>query len=325
MRELGFGIYDPSNRAGDGRRSAYRRMTIDDVNELVEFTHQPYMYQRQEQKILKRFHDLGCGIPGELSRSNQQAISVLRFALQAIASWYGKGGEAAKEIMDFAESAGNVSSGEYYRGETYLRFAPDEEIAPSEDCLIGTWLEYKVRVSGSYKNALWSDLERMEVSNSYSYGEFFVDAYFVDESGRPIPDAFSYKDECYVVFRMKNYFGGDKETADGNLLRCRALAGLIDFLATLHLCEVELRVVDCVIAHQTNTLIAQAWRVAFEALSEITQRNDKYGHRKLKYRVFCCADCKSPRIVKRGKSAVRCPLCSNNNTKEHKNSKRNVY
>ena len=325
MRELGFGIYDPSNRAGDGRRSAYRRMTIDDVNELVEFTHQPYMYQRQEQKILKRFHDLGCGIPGELSRSNQQAISVLRFALQAIASWYGKGGEAAKEIMDFAESAGNVSSGEYYRGETYLRFAPDEEIAPSEDCLIGTWLEYKVRVSGSYKNALWSDLQRIKASNCYSYEEFSIDGCLIGEDGLPIQDAILYKGECVAVFRVRDYFGLDKETADMDLLRCRALAGLIDYLATLHLREVELRVIDCVIAHQTNTLIAQAWRVAFEALSEITQRNDKYGHRKLKYRVFCCADCKSPRIVKRGKSAVRCPLCSNNNTKEHKNSKRNVY
>ena len=304
----------------------YRSMTVDDVNDLVEFTHQPYMYRRQEKRIRKRFGDLGAGIwQGDLGESNQQAISVLRFALQVIAEWTDKGPEAWDEIIRFAEAVGNVEERECYRGETRLRFSSDEQLIGCHDTREEVWLEYAVRVSGSYKNALWADLERMESSNSYSYCGFIVDARFVDDEGATISDGFFCKGGRFANFRVRNYLGKDRDTVDTNLLRCRALAGLVDFLATLHLCEVELRVVDCVVSHQTNTLIARAWRAAFEALGEVTQRNDKYGKRKPKYRVMCCADCMSPRIVKRGKNAVRCPLCSNNNTKEHKGASRHVY
>lgn len=325
MRELCIGVYDPLSNTGDGRNSPYRRMTVNDVNDLVELTHQPYMYRRQAAKLEKRFHSLGTGIPsGNLGRSNQQAISVLRFALQVVGGWYGKGAKEAKEIVQFAGAVGNVAAHECYRGETSLRFYTDEELSATWNDAEEVWLDYTVRVSGSYKNAIWSDLERMGASNEYSYGGFFVRAGFIDESGEPISDGYGYEGECSVRFRVGNYFEADKDTADRDLLRCRALAGLVDFLATLHLCEVELRVIDCVIAHQTNTLIAQAWRVAFEALSEITQRDDKYGRRKLRYRVMVCADCRTPRIIKSGKNAARCPLCSNNNTKQHKGNVRHV-
>lgn len=276
--------------------------------------------------LRKRFHELGTGIPIDRSeRSNQQAISVLRFALQVIGGWYGKGAEEAEEVIRLACSVGNVDERDCYRGEMRLRFCTDEEITSTWNSNEEVWLEYTARISGSYKNALWSDLERMEASNCYSYNGFIVESCFIDENGKYIRDGYAHKAECYVLVQVRSYFENDKDAADKDLLRCRALAGLVDFLATLHLCEVEIRIVDCAIAHQTNTLIAQAWRCAFEALSEITQRNDKYGKRKLKYRVMLCADCNSPRIIKSGKNAARCPLCSNNNTKEHKSNARRVY
>ena len=129
MREFGCGVYDPLSNAGGLSESPYRRMTVDDVNDLVEFTHQPYMYKKQAKMLRKRFHELGTGIPIDRSeRSNQQAISVLRFALQVIGGWYGKGAEEAEEVIRLACSVGNVDERDCYRGEMRLRFCTDEEI-----------------------------------------------------------------------------------------------------------------------------------------------------------------------------------------------------
>lgn len=304
----------------------YRSMTLQDVNDLVEFTHQPYMYDRQVKKFLRHFEDLsGTMRLCDANKSNQQAISVLRFALQMTAELSEKGSDSTDEILEFAKSVGNVAESECYRGETYLSFFSGDKAPTPTGGTYNKWLDYKVRVSDSYKRALWCDFERMEVSNGYTFCNFFVDACLVDKENKVIPDAFSYEGDCYAFFRMSNYLGKDRDYASVDYIRCKALSGLIDFLGTLHLCEVELRVNGWRISHQTNTVIAQAWRIAFEALSEVTKRNDKYGKRKLRYRVFCCADCKTPRIVKRGKNAARCPLCYNNNTKHHKNRVRNVY
>lgn len=325
MREYGPGVYDPLSETRNWTGLPYRGLTVSDVNDLLELTHQPYMYERQRKKIEKRFGKL-CDNLGndDLNRSNQQALSVLRFALQCIAALSENGSKEASKTVLFAERVGNIPVSKYYRGETRLEFFSGEEAATSMGGKCRRWLDYRVRVSESYKLTLWADFERMNASNAYTFCDCMIDACFIEEDGTVIQDVFNYKEDCYVLFRVGDVFG-NKNNDEDDFMRCKALSGLVDYLGTLHLYEVELRIAGWAIAHQTNTLLAQAWRVAFEALSEVTLRDDKYGKRKLKYRVFCCADCDSPRIVKRGKNAMRCPLCSNNNTKVHKTSNRRVY
>lgn len=325
MQEWGPGVYDPLSGVKNAFGNPYRSMALDDVNDLVELAHQPYMYKRQVERFEKRFGDLCChGRGDKANRSNQQAIAVLRFVLQCMVALSEMGPERAGEIVEFAKEVGNIPERDCYRGETDLRFFSGEYLPHSKGGESRRWLDYRVKVSESYRKTLLADFDRMEASNVYSFFDCMVDACFIDEENRIITDVFQYEGDCYVYVSVSDIFG-DKDGKGADYMRCMALCGLIDFLATLHLYEVEVRVDGWRISHQTNTLLAQAWRVAFESLNEITSRNDKYGKRKMKYRVFCCADCRTPRIVKQGKSAVRCPLCSNNNTKEHRSSKRNVY
>lgn len=314
MREWGPGVFRPS-----------RSMTVQDVNDLVELTHQPYMYRKQADWLKRHFYDLGEDpMVDDATKSNQEALSVLRFALQIVSVLSEKGPEEADEIVAFAEGVGNVEDSACYRGMTSLKFFSGEKASSFYGGTCNRWLDYRFRISGSYKATLWADCERLNASNEYFFFDCMVGMCFVDDRGEPIADLFNHKGECCCWIRVSDIFG-DREHKGTDYMRCKALAALVDFLGTLHLCEVEVCVRGGQIAHQTNTRIAQAWRIAFEALNEVTARNDKYGRRKLKYKVVCCADCLSPRIVKSGKGVTRCPLCSNNNTKPHKSDRRRVY